>query len=147
MSSVRQQIVDAVDARLKTIKIQNGYDSDLGNSVFRWPTNFIAHDKTTALIYRDLDAEVFDAAHNKSDHRLNFVAEIMARLGTITDSEIRKMLNDVSRALGVDHTLGGLAITLKITAHSINDMEQTEKIIGAGTINFTVHYRTNQFEI
>ena len=146
MSSIRQQIIDYLDTKLKTILVSNGYNSDLGNNVYRWQPNPLPHDTTIALVYKDMEAEVFDAAHNKSDHHLNLTAEIIARAGAASDDEIRKMLNDVIKALGVDFTCSGLAITVKINSHSINDIEPSEKVTGLGTVKFAVLYRTNQFE-
>lgn len=145
--SMRQQIIDAMDARFKAIKIANGYNTDLGNKVYRWKTTAIEAGETMALIYRDLTADVFESAHNKHDHRLSCEAEIIALAGTITDNEVRKMLADVIKAIGANPFWSGLAITTKITGHSIDAIEQMDKIVGGGKVTFEVHYRTNLFEI
>jgi hypothetical protein len=145
--SKRQQIVNAVDARFKAIKIANGYNTDLGNKVYRWKSTDIDRIETMALIYRDLKAPVLDAPHNKSDHNLLFEADIIAKAGTLTDDEVRKMLDDVNKAIGVDWTWGGLAIRTAIIENAISDIEQADKIVGVGKIIFEILYRTNLFGI
>lgn len=146
MISKRQQIVNAIDARFKTITTANGYVTNIGNRVACWETVDLSRLETMMLLYRDRLADILDSPHDRSDHRLGFEANIVAKAGALTADEVRAMINDVSKSLGVDYTLGGLAISTRVISHEVDDIEQLGKIVGGGTVRFEVLYRTALFE-
>lgn len=144
--SLRQQIINAVDVRLKTIKIANGYETDIGLNVNRWKAIPISSDKEYELIYRDVseDASAENAAIGKHEHTLHFEVEIITKAGSISDNQIRKMIADIEKSISAGETWGGLAQRTIPEGNEINIL-QSEKIIGGAIIRFAIIYRTNRW--
>jgi hypothetical protein len=141
--SIRQSIVNAVDARLKTIKIANGYETDIGLNVNRWKAIPVSSDKEYELIYRDVSCEtVYLEAHR---HKLHFEVEAIIKAGSISDNQVRKMLADILKAIGVDPQWSNLAINTHPEGDEINIL-QTEKIIGGTIIRFAIEFRTKEWD-
>lgn len=139
--TIRQQLIDSVDVRFKLIKVANGYNTDLGNSVYHWKAVSYEEADLPLIEYRDLTNESSIGPNPTHDHRLNIEAEIVASAGNTTAAQIRKMIADAKKAIGTDLRWSGLAITTE----PINDsmvIEQNEKIIGGAKINFAIIYRT-----
>lgn len=139
--TIRQRIIDAIDERFKLIRIVNGYNTDLGNSVYQWKAVSYEVADLPLIEYRDLTNESVIGPNPTHDHKLNIEAEIVASAGNTTAAQIRKMIADVKEAIGTDLRWGGLAITTE----PVNDLmviEQNEKIIGGVKINFAIIYRT-----
>ena len=113
--TTRQQIVTAVETRLKTISVAHGYQTALGAHVFTW----------------------------REENSLKFECECYAH-GSTTAAQARLMLDDVVKCIGVDQTWGRLARYTLLDSHEI-DLEQNAEIIGGVKIEFTVVYRTNQW--
>ena len=55
--TIRESIMSALDARLKTITVLNGYASDAGDNVFDWREDPLQDDELDALEYRDISCE------------------------------------------------------------------------------------------
>lgn len=144
--STRQQIINAVDTRLKTIKIVNGYETDIGLNVNRWKATAVESDKTEELIYRDISEEITaeNTVIGRHEHTLHIEAEIITKAGSISDNQIRKMIADMDKAIGVGETWGGLA---QRTIPEGNEMSirQMDKIIGGAMVRFAIIYRTNRW--
>lgn len=109
MAIKRQQIVDAVETRLKTILTSNGYYTDLGNEVYVWLQRPIEDAKTLSAIIRDLEQEeiTFEDQNSTHLHRKNLEVEI--EIVSSSASALRQAEADVNKAIGTDPTWGGLA--------------------------------------
>src|SRR3990170_3357246 len=75
--SIRQQIMTAIDTRLKLITITNGYETNAGNNVYEFWDIALEDDELPAIIWRD-GAEDSDLLVNTTqdiDSRVN-IADI-----------------------------------------------------------------------
>lgn len=145
--SLRQQIINAVDTRLKTIKIANGYETDLGLNVNRWKTIPVSSDKEYELIYRDPieDVTAENIAIGRHEHTLHMEIEIITKADSISDNQVRKMIADIEKAIKVDETWGVLAQRTIPESNEINVL-QSEKIIGGVIFRFAIIFRTNKWD-
>ena len=57
MSTIRQQIMDAIETRFEGISVANGYNSDMGLHVSHWKATALNADDFPALEYRDIGCE------------------------------------------------------------------------------------------
>src|SRR4030067_3246140 len=106
--SIRQQIINAVDTRLKTIKIINGYETDAGLNVFHYKENPFEQDKFLCIEYRDVNDYPEDLSFGLFLHTITL--EIRAYANGITiDKTARKLKADIEKAINTDLTWGGLA--------------------------------------
>ena len=140
-TSIRQQIINAVDARLKTIKIANGYNYDLGNNVFEWRDAPLSDSNLPALIYRDLscDTEYLET------HRHKIHIEVELVIKDTLASAVRKMIADVLKAIGVDPQWSNLAINTHPEGDEMQ-VKQSEKIIGGASVKFAIEFRTKEWD-
>ncbi len=105
----RQQIVDAVKARLQTILTAGGYRTDAGGNVSEWRASDWGQNEDPGLILRDEDWDSSAIGPGYQDHDLHLSVECVA-VGTGTAATVRQMAADVLQAAAVDDTFGGLAI-------------------------------------
>ena len=106
--SKRQKIVDAVDALFKTIRISNGYDTDIGQNVEWWKTR-LTPAALPSIVCRDrlLPPE----ADNRWRRRLIIEIEIFlspASPASDPAEEMRKALADIETCIGADTSDGNL---------------------------------------
>lgn len=141
---VRQQIVEAIDARLKTILKKNGYFSDVGNNVFEWRESGIAAAELPALVYRDKVEEIEGFTMLEYDHRLVVDVDVVAEPGSVGVEEVRKIIADVFAAIGTDDRWGGLALDSWPIGTEIETAEDANVITGA-LVRFGVSYQTNKW--
>ncbi len=144
--SKRQDIIDALDTRLRTILTAGGYETDLGSNVFEWRATALQESELPGLIYRDISCEpVENTASLYQEFFLNIEVEIITVSGSTTASQIRKMIADVYKAIGTDDKWGGLALGTFSDGDEMN-IEQAEKIIGGATVSFHVHFATVEWD-
>ena len=142
MTSKRQQIVTAIDTRLKLITITNGYETNAGNNVYEFWDIALEDDELPAIIWRD-GAEDSDLLVNTTQDRTLTVELILQTLGATAPAILRKLIADVEKAILVDNTWGGLVIfTSVMNVIDTFDVEHKDRRIGACRTRFTVLYRT-----
>jgi len=142
--SIRQQIIDAVDTRLKTILVSNGYETDVGKYVDEWRAYPQELAKLPALVYRDSNA-TSESTFGTHVHDLRVEIEVTAS-GATAPKTIRKMAADVTKAVATDLTWGGLAEDTRIEAQPQDiQIEQESKRIASTLLAFNVVYRTERF--
>lgn len=129
--SVRQSIVTALDTRLKTILIANGYQTNLGNQVEAWRSRDLEKGEAYFLTYRDTtnpktQEEVAIGTH---EHALTLELEALVVGGTSAATG-RKMISDLLKALGVDKTLGG------VVPYGLS-VDSDELVVDKGTKTFS----------
>lgn len=107
VDSRRQDIIDAVDTRLKGILTTGGYETSLGSHVSEWrdtDRNPLEATELPGIVYRDavsgrsVGAGIYDN-----------VLRIEFEIHADSIATIRKALADVERAVFVDESWGGLA--------------------------------------
>ncbi|MCA1567241.1 MAG: hypothetical protein LC803_16635 [Acidobacteria bacterium] len=141
----RQKIVDAVIVRMQTIRIENGYQTDVGVLVEDWPERF-DDDQLPALGVCDLPDDI--TKENKSSlrvtHKLRVQVRFFVRGGT-RPRELRKMMGDVVKAVGVDMTWGDLATDTEPASEGF--IIPTEAmIVAGGAVEFIIEYLTDTFD-
>lgn len=141
--SIRQKITDAVSARLALIKTVNGYETDLGLKVFEWRVAEIPESDLPAAVYRDIGCDTSDSEGSSMGyhlHSLNMEIELFAS-GSTSPATMRKMIADVFKAIGVDDTWGGLALTTRPQGDKA-DVEQEEKKFTNTLVSIVVEFET-----
>jgi hypothetical protein len=143
--SIRQQIMDKIDARLKTIKTSAGYKTDIGANVFDWLDRDLAGKELDALIYRDRSAEIETETLELRNNRVRLEIEVKTKSGSTTAEQVREMIEDVYKAIAQDDTWDGLAIDTNPVSEEI-EIGQNDKISGQATITVEIEYRTAKWE-
>lgn len=150
MSIKRQDIVNAVKARLQTISVANGYHTAVGSHVYLWRTSVIESANLPALIVRDVANAVQQEGVNTPlsihTHSLFFEVDAIASQSTTTDTSIRQIVADVYKAIGVDDTFGGLTLACYLESDEIVLEDQKDKTIGSVMIKFSALYRTSKYQ-
>jgi hypothetical protein len=135
--SKRQQIIEAIDTRLKTILTTGGYHSNIGQHVFEWKTSPFSDEQEPGVTYRDVsNNREAEGAVNKFRWRLTVEIEVVSQT---TAETMRLMIADVLKAVGVDHTWGALA---QRSGQPDTEMivEQTDKIVTGAKITLPITY-------
>jgi hypothetical protein len=138
--TVRQQIVDAVVARLATILRDGGYNSDLGMNVFEWRDKPLKQADLPAVIVRDARNEPSsEAVLGTFGWALTIELDVLVAAGTVTAAQMRDILADIYAAIGTDYTWGSL---VSITSQPTDEMRLTveDHILSGAAVSFTVNY-------
>jgi hypothetical protein len=144
--TVRQQIVNAVIARLQTITVADGYSADLGSNVFEWPALNISPNKMPAAIVTDPGGQIEDAGvSGRLDHTLPLEVGLITR-GASGVADIRALIGDVLGAVGSDPQWSTLAVDTTCTGVTI-DVEEHEHLFAGAQIDLEIKYRTAQWAI
>ncbi len=144
--SLRQQIINAVDARLKTITTANSYETDLGRNVFEHRTTALGDSELPGINFRDVGCDVSqeDVAIGQHGYELTMEAEIVVKAGATSAIQIRKMIADVIKAIGVDPRWGNLAVRTTPLSDGLK-FDQSEKIIAGALLTYSIIFRTTKF--
>lgn len=136
----RQQIMDAVKARMETISIGNNYSSNLGERIFVWRLSNLADTELPAIVIRDVsNSAVENATIGMFRWALGIELQIICSDGSTTADQLRAMIQDVYTAIGTDTVWSALA---NLTTQPSDEMQivQEDRIIGGATIRFNIEY-------
>jgi hypothetical protein len=144
--SIRQDIIDAIDTRLKTILISNGYNTDIGNKVFHWRNTNLTEAELPGIIYRD------PSTNEKEHHGVargwvnKFQVEIVGfdTLAGTTPAQMRLITEDIYNAIDVDDLWGGLAHDTTPISDEI-DIQNKDKISGAASVIIEIDYLASKW--
>jgi hypothetical protein len=138
-TNIRQEIIDALDARLKTILVANGYLTNLGQNVAEWDTT--PHDPAgaTLLEYRDEEAGREDVAVGVQDMILLVTLRVRTA-GAAALTDMRNMLADVCTAMHADPTWGGLAGDTVQAGAAMADKAQDKDVAAGFEVKFRIDY-------
>ena len=75
-TNLRQQVVDAVDTRLRTILTTGGYETNIGAAVKWWEPADIDPDVLPVICCRDIDRPVIWAGMGEHLHELDIMVEV-----------------------------------------------------------------------
>ena len=143
---MRQQLIDTIVARLKTITVLNGYNTNIYENVSAWRMGTISPDDLPSIEVRDLDAIMTDEdLDGTTGHALNFEAYILCA-GASAAADARAGIADIAKALNTDPTFGGIVKLFNVTGHSLA-MQQAEENLVVGTYEFNLYYWTGPGEI
>jgi hypothetical protein len=145
--SIRQQIISALDTRLKTILVANGYASNVGQHVYEWRSADLEESSLPGIIYRDISSGealpvTIMAADSKREFPLDVEIDIHVKTGaTSAPAQMRSMIADVIKAIGTDPTFSALAVMTEYNGDETS-VEQQERTMGSATMRFRIIYRT-----
>lgn len=145
-TSTRQNIIDALDARLRSILTSNSYHTDAGAHVFDWLDRDLADSELDAIIYRDTGCAHTQTSLTHYIHRLRVEIQLKTQNGDETASLLRAMLQDVYAAIDVDETFGGLAEMTEMIEDTMS-IDQSDKITGSASIVIEIEYTTQKWTI
>ena len=147
MTIARQQIMDALGLRLQGITVDGGYCLDLGRHVTEWKTSKWEDVGIPGVSYRDPDDEIEEAAQ-RDLHRLRVELEVMVS-GDQGDvpTLMRQAISDVSAAVAVDETFGGLVQYCRTLSINSTDIEQAGKKYGWVKMILTMVYTTAKWGV
>lgn len=156
-NSIRQQIVNAIQARLETILITNGYETNAGTVVYQHKANPISNSVTQAISFADTEEAAVEGENTMgltSSHVKKLLIEVSLFTNEITQKPAiaRKMLADIELCIfkdlaGVDDFVtaqrwGGLAQKSDFVSNNIA-VSQQDLIPSLVTYIFTIDYITN----
>ena len=136
----RQEIVDAIKARLQTIQVANGYDTDLGLHVFEWKVTAFADSELPGVCFRDTEQTVAELTGGYRNISLTVEFILGAASGTSTPGIVRQGIGDVVRCIDTDPTWGGLAWDSAIQSDEMF-MDHDGKLTGLAKVTTIVKYQ------
>ncbi len=144
-----QQIIDAVEARFQTILTDNGYFLNLGQKVYVWKTSPVQEDERPCILIYDKGLKPIEENAPIGYFRwgLDIDVEVFISSGETSDSDVRKALFDINRAIFLNNGFrwGGLAV--RTEQPSIDrETKQQERIIAGAMISFRIIYDASKGE-
>jgi hypothetical protein len=160
--TIRQKIVDALLARLATIRTAAGFETNIGRSLFEWrdleaspfapDVELIAESDLSALNIKDKAEPAIDAlVQGRHEKDLQFELEIGTNKKTETTSVaywLRKIIGDVEKCLA-NHTAWITTVHVhSVSAISVNEMAviQTGDVLGQAKLEFSIRYSNRRFD-
>ncbi|OGP65794.1 MAG: hypothetical protein A3K22_00980 [Deltaproteobacteria bacterium RBG_16_42_7] len=147
--TIQQQIINAIDARFKTITIANGYNTELGaDKVFEWRETPIYVNNLPVLTYRDTANEkIENGPIGFFRWSLTIEIEVEIASGAATLSNIRNVVADILKAAGTDKgTWNGLAEYTEQPSSALMVKHEENKIAGV-KITFSVIYDAPAWQV
>lgn len=144
LTSVRQQIIDAVETRLKTIKTANGYETDIGLNVNVWHTTDFQETELPAIDIRDV-SEVMEV--RGGNHICTLTVEIEAKVsGSASGVTMRDILADIIKAVGTDSTFSNLVQETRPLQNDSFGFGKNDKLIASILMTFEMRYLVKAFK-
>jgi hypothetical protein len=141
--SIRQQIMDKLDAQLKTITVRNLYEHDLGDNVFAWrdtENNPLQTSELPGLVYKDVTEERESHSFAADLHTLTVEMGVYFS-GDDGPETMRSLQADLVKAISAKSTWDGLAMDSLLQNNNI-EIEQKENKVMAMSIPLTIIFRT-----
>ncbi len=147
--TIRQQIINAIDVRLKTILVSNGFKTNLGLNVFEWRVTELTEAELPALIYRDTESAVGDSPPESFDRQrqlLDIEIDVVVS-GSTAPADLRKAIGDVMVAIGSTREArewNDLAEDTIQGSESIS-IEHEERRVAGARLFFSIQYVSGIF--
>jgi hypothetical protein len=136
MSTIRQQIIDAVTARLEGI---------LPSGVYPWRKVPFSKAQVPAIAFWDTESILGEGTMQSFAHRLTVtVIGVFAASATMDDARSRQ--GEILAAIGSDMTWGGLAAWTEVTAQDVS-LQQAGDIVTGCELILTIVYYTDLWSI
>ena len=132
--NIRQQIINALIARMKAISGVNG--------VYPWRITELAPSETPIIIIKDtIDSMPEDGVIGRIDHELT--VELSALFfGNDATEEAREMIASIAAAIGTDSTFSGLVYDTIITSAEIS-VDDAGQLNTTATLSIIINYRSD----
>jgi hypothetical protein len=145
MDTKRQRIVDKVVERMREIRVANGYQTDVGERVEDWQTQW-NEDELDALSVCDLPEESTKGNKDakRTTHRLPVHVRIFISKHT-RPAELRKMIGDVVQAVKKDLRWDGLALDTEPKQDGFV-IPDDAFVVAGGAVEFVIEYMTDTFD-
>ena len=158
--NLKKEIVKAVLARFRTIHTPD-YHTDLGDHFYLFRSGaFQDHELPAGNIIvgdSDPDGEFVTSDQNVTDYLLNLRVDLFCKSGSTSWEQLEDMIADVKKAIGVNDRWTAAAPLL--TADIVTTVPGKETVImeeegagvqllyivAGGTIDFTIHFRTDKW--
>lgn len=134
--SIRQQLISAIDTRLKTILVANGYETNAGQNVFAWRDTALEAAELDAILYRDRTE-----SRTPGVGVYEFTLPVEIQIVSTSASQVRKILADLEVAIFVDESWGEIALNTELETDEM-EIEQKETLFVAAGIIMPIEYRT-----
>jgi hypothetical protein len=150
MSSIRQQIVDAIATRLRLIHSGHVFTLSDGDytcastplSVTEWKRVPYGLAQVPAIAFWDTESDLADGGPiGQFEHRL-MLSVVCFTAGATAIDDARAMLADIVAAVGSDPRWGGLATWTEIGNHQLT-VDQAADQVSATELKLVVIYRTS----
>jgi len=154
--SVRQQILDNIGVRLKTINGTGSYVTDFSAGVFEWSPMPIETEALPVVIYRETGCATDNTNTNSSvsigmhQHRLQVELELKFK-GATSMANLRQGVADIWKAVGVEAAgatpgrWGGLAVMTDPGGDAIATNMQ-DRLYSSAIVKFTIIFRTLEWD-
>ena len=138
MATVREQVVNAIANRFRQILVANGYNTDVGNSVYIWKDTPFSVEELPALNLKDEASDIEDLTNLTERIRLNFKVDIIVANNDPIPT-VRAILEDIRKAISVDETFGGLVLYTRMVGDEIDSVSKEDLIASAFVRLYTVY--------
>ncbi len=146
--SIREQAVQALETLLATITTVGGYNTNLGNKIYRGSDRALEVEELPgAIIVEGQESSDSEVTMDRDHHYLNISIEARKEYADTENyqQEGNKMLADIIKVIGTDPDLGGLVIDITNQGNIIDRPEAEAQIAGVD-IALLVHYRTQHLD-
>lgn len=143
--SIRQQIIDKIDARFKSIKATSGYKTNIGAHVFDWLDRDLEGRDLPSLTYKDPQNDKSSATTKIWNNELTIEIDLHSASGATSTYSVREMAEDVYKAIGTDETWSGLAKKTNPVS-DITEVEQLDRRVARATIVIRITYETTKWQ-
>lgn len=145
--SARQDIIDALVARLEDLTVANGYASNAGQTIYcHYPEN-LQVETTPCLIIRDTSDSLDPSGRIETVHTLRIEITGIVASGVTTDQACRQLIDDIVHVVmnDDDRTMADVCDTMDLVdGGSIQVEQQTDKTVGSVTLALAVTYKTGR---
>ena len=138
MATIREQVVNAMADRFRQILTTNGYNTDVGNSVFVWKDTPFSVSELPAINISDESSTIEELTNSTERVRLNFRVDIVVSNNNPIPT-IRATLEDIRKAILVDETFGGLVLYTRMVGDEIDSVSKEDLIASAFVRLYTVY--------
>lgn len=143
-----QLVIDAIKTRFAAITVANGYATNLGEKLFEWrEMESFDSSELPAINLKDPQGETVQALSGVHDHKLTIWAELLWANRSNIAADVRLMIADVQKAIGVDRRWGGIARDTDPQGFEILVQQNSGAVnVGGCRFKFDVTYRTKSFD-
>ncbi len=143
----RQQVVDSIADRFKTIRIANGYRTDIGAKVYVWKVAPWDPKDLSGMIIRDTTCEIKGQVTQHHDWTLQIEVDALA-VGERVSEASRNAEADILKCIGLTPRWTVEALSARMETTSINTeiaVRHEETLMGVVRFRFEVAFRTALF--
>lgn len=142
MSSLRQQLLDAVKTRLETITTGNGYQTSLGSKVYLCRPIAPQDSELPQVVIWDLAEETEQRQAGVWQNSLVIELHVFQSGATMANGDFaRSAVDDLHKALGTDVRWSNLALDTRPRSNRYEIDQETRKLTGTIVLEFEILYR------